>query len=180
MEGYAQVCISACAGNDRYSQKSETLKLGESGTFARLRSGCRVERARQLRRRLAVVLQLAVLRRAAFSEYDSIPAARDVLCLPRTGRRTVGRRRQVPSRLRVRQCGACQALGPGSSSLLATRTHGPVSLAHRGSPITSQGRAIPVLGTSRWSGRRIQVRMTGFKAAGTLGRTTGSPTSHSS
>ncbi len=90
-----------------FRQESQTLWRGGSGTLARLRYGCRAEPRRQLRRRPAAVLRLAVLGRGAVSEHDGIPAAHDALRLPR-----IGRRSGSPTR---------RAAGPGAASVPAVR-----------------------------------------------------------
>ena len=58
MEDYAWPCINARIGNALISQKSEILWPGGSGTLVRYVLVAALNRARQLRRRLAAVSAL--------------------------------------------------------------------------------------------------------------------------
>jgi hypothetical protein len=88
----------------------------------------------------------------------------------------------VPGALCARQCGPCPAFSPVSSWVPAAPRTGRSRQCdgRRVKPYRQSGSwPCRCLGTSRWSGRQIQVCSSSLKAAGILGRTTGSPTSPS-
>lgn len=83
---------------------------------------------------------------------------------------------------RARQCGPCPPFRPVSSWVPAVPRTGRSrqSGGLRVKPYRRSGSwPCRCLGASRRSGRQIQVRSSSLKAAGILGRTTGSPTSPS-